>query len=163
VPLNPFVRAFCRMIGTPSFIRWGAPLFIRAYMKAQTDSDRQIIERAVAAANTAEGVRGMTGLWRSFPTPEHDLRSRAAELTAPTLSVGGKKDGAIPLRAGRATHDAIAGSQFEILDTGHVVFSSDPGGFLAVAEPFLDSVSRSVCAHGDDTPADPALGAHRKP
>ncbi|OBA77065.1 alpha/beta hydrolase [Mycobacterium sp. 1554424.7] len=141
VPLNPLVRAFCRVIGTPSFVRWGAPAFVRAYMKARTDSDRRIIERAVAAAKTPEGVRVMTGLWRSFVTPEHDLRGRAAELTAPTLVVWGKRDIAIPLRAGRATHDAIAGSRFEILDTGHVVFSSDPDGFLAVAEPFLESVS----------------------
>jgi hypothetical protein len=44
-----------------------------------------------------------------------------------------------------------------------VVFSSDPGGFLAVAEPFLRSVDRRVSAHGVDTPRDPALGAHRKP
>jgi hypothetical protein len=45
------------------------------------------------------------------------------------------------LRGGYATHDAIAGSRLEVLDTGHVVFSSDPRGFLAVAEPFLESVS----------------------
>jgi pimeloyl-ACP methyl ester carboxylesterase len=94
-----------------------------------------------ALARTAEGGRTLTGLWRSFTTPEHDLRSRAAELTSPTLIVWGKKDIVIPLRAGRATHDAIAGSRLEILDTGHVVFSSDPAGFLAIVEPFLESVS----------------------
>jgi pimeloyl-ACP methyl ester carboxylesterase len=55
--------------------------------------------------------------------------------------VWGKKDIAIPLAAGRATHDAIPGSRLEILDTGHVVFSSDPQGFLAVAEPFLQTVA----------------------
>jgi pimeloyl-ACP methyl ester carboxylesterase len=55
--------------------------------------------------------------------------------------VWGKNDIAIPLRAGHATHDAIRGSRLEILGTGHVVFSSDPHGFLAIAEPFLESVS----------------------
>ena len=70
-------------------------------MKAKTDSDREIIERAIATARTAEGVRTATGLWRSFATPEHDLRGRAAELTAPTLIVWGKKDIVIPLSAGR--------------------------------------------------------------
>ena len=141
VPLNPLSRMFCRVIGTPAVIRRAAPLFVRGYMKAKTDSDREISKRAIAAAKTADGIRIETGLWRSFATPEHDLRSRAAELTAPTLIVWGKKDIAIPLRAGRATHDAIRGSRFEILDTGHVVFSSDPDGFLAIAEPFLQSVS----------------------
>jgi pimeloyl-ACP methyl ester carboxylesterase len=142
VPLTPSTRALCRMIGTSAFVRLGAPLFIRGYMKAQTDNDRQIVERAIAAAKTPEGSRVMTGLWRGFAARTgHDLRSRAAELTAPTLIVWGKKDIAIPLRGGRATHEAIPGSRLEILDTGHVVFSSDPDGFLAIAEPFLQSVS----------------------
>ena len=141
VPLNPMTRTFCRVMGTPAVFRRTAPLFVRGYMKARTDSDREISERAIATAKTAEGTRTGAALWRSFATPEHDLRSRAAGLTAPTLIVWGKKDIAIPLRAGLATHEAIRGSRLEILDTGHVVFSSDPDGFLAIGEPFLQSVS----------------------
>jgi pimeloyl-ACP methyl ester carboxylesterase len=163
VSWNPLSRGGCRVLGTPAVFRRAAPLFVRGYMKAKTDNDRLIIERAIAVAKTPEGGRVGAGLWRSFATPGHDLRSRAGELSAPTLIVWGKKDIAIPLSAGRATHEAIRGSRFEILDTGHVVFSSDPDGFLAIAEPFLASVTRQVCAHGDDTPRDPALGAHRKP
>jgi pimeloyl-ACP methyl ester carboxylesterase len=141
VPLNPMSRTFCRVLGTPAVFRRAAPLFVRGYMKAKTDSDRRIIERATAVAKSAEGIRVGAGLWRSFATPAHDLRSRAGELSTPTLIVWGKKDIAIPLSAGRATRDAIRGSRLEILDTGHVVFSSDPDGFLAIAEPFLESVS----------------------
>jgi pimeloyl-ACP methyl ester carboxylesterase len=163
VPLNPLSRSFCRVLGTPAVFRRAAPLFVRGYMKAKTDHDRRIVERATAVAKTPEGIRTGAALWRSFATPQHDLRSRAGELSAPTLIVWGKKDIAIPLRAGRATHDAIPGSRFEILDTGHVVFSSDPDGFLAVAEPFLESVAGRACAHGDDTPSDPAVGAQRNP
>lgn len=163
IPLSPLTRTFCRIIGTPAFVRLGAPLFIRGYMKAKTDSDREISKRAIAAAKTAEGIRTETGLWRSFATPEHDLRSRAAELSAPTLIVWGKKDIAVPLRGGRATHNAIRGSRLEILDTGHVVFSSDPDGFLAMVEPFLASAFGRLCADGDATPGDSALGAQAKP
>jgi pimeloyl-ACP methyl ester carboxylesterase len=141
VPLNPLSRSFCRVLGTPAVFRRAAPLFVRGYMKAKTDHDRRIVERATAVAKTPDGIRTGAALWRSFATPEHDLRDRAGELSVPTLIVWGKKDIAIPLHAGRATHDAIAGSRLEILDTGHVVFSSDPDGFLAVAEPFLESVS----------------------
>ena len=141
VPLNALARTFCRVLGTPAVFRRVAPLFIRGYRKGKTDSDRQIIDRATAAAKTPEGVRIGTGLWRSFATPTHDLRSRAAELSVPTLILWGKKDIAIPLRAGHATREAIRGSRLEILDTGHVVFSSDPERFLAIAEPFLQSVS----------------------
>jgi pimeloyl-ACP methyl ester carboxylesterase len=163
IPLSPVTRAFCRVIGSRAFVRFGAPLFIRGYMKAKTDNDRKIVSRAIATTKTAEGIRTETGLWRSFATPEHDLRSRAAELTVPTLIVWGKKDIAIPLRAGRATHDAIAGSRLEVLDTGHVAFSSDPQGFLAIAEPFLRCVSSRVCAVGDDTRPGDAVDTHRKP
>ena len=135
------LRGVSRTIGTPAVFRRIAPLLVRGYMKARTDNDREIAKRTIAAAKTTEGIRTATGLWRSFPTPGHDLRSRAGELTAPTLIVWGKKDMVASLRAGRETHEAIRGSRFEVLDTGHVVFSSDPQGFLAVAEPFLESVS----------------------
>lgn len=144
VPWNVVSRKMCAVLGIPAVFRWTAPLFVRSYMKAQTDSDREIAARAIAAAKTKEGIRVGTGLWRSFATPGHDLRDRAAALSAPTLIVWGKKDIVIPVSAGRATHGAIRGSRFEVLDTGHVVFSSDPGGFLAIAEPFLESVSRRV-------------------
>lgn len=163
VSFTPLTRALCRVIGSSAFVRLAGPLFIRGYMKAKSDDDRQIIARAVAATRTPEGVRTMTGLWRSFPTPGHDLRSRAAELRAPTLIVWGRKDIAVPLRAGHATQDAIRGSRLEILDTGHVVFSSDPAGFLAVAEPFLESVTSRACAVGDDAPSEPTVDAPRKP
>jgi pimeloyl-ACP methyl ester carboxylesterase len=141
VPLNPLSRTFCRVIGTPAVFRRTAPLFVRGYMKARTDSDREIAERAIARARTDDGIRTATALWRSFATPEHDLRGRAGELSAPTLIVWGKRDIAIPLSGGCVAHDSIRGSRLEILDTGHVVFSSDPQGFLAVAEPFLESVA----------------------
>lgn len=141
VPWNPLTRASCRVLGTPALFRRAAPLLVRGYMQAKIDSDREISERTIAKAKTPDGLRTATAVWRSFATPGHDLRSRADELTAPTLIVWGKKDIAIPLTAGRATHDAIPGSRLEILDTGHVVFSSDPQGFLAVAEPFLESVA----------------------
>ena len=142
VPLNPLSRTFCRVMGTPKVFRRTAPLFVRGYMKARTDSDREIVERAIARARTDDGVRTAAALWRSFATPEHDLRSRADGLAAPTLIVWGKRDIAIPLSAGRIAHDVIPDSRLETLDTGHVVFSSDPQGFLAVAQPFLESVSR---------------------
>jgi pimeloyl-ACP methyl ester carboxylesterase len=141
VPQNLLSRTACRMLGTPAVFRRLAPVFVRGYMKPKTDSDRTIAERACAVAKTQAGVSTGAALWRSFATPAHDLRGRAAELTCPTLIVWGKRDIAIPLSAGLATHDCIGGSRFEVLDTGHVVFSSDPDGFLATAEPFLESVS----------------------
>ena len=134
VPLNPLSRTFCRVMSSPAAWR-AAPLFVRGYMKAKTDSDRDIAERAIARARTGDGIRTATGLWRSFATPEHDLRARAAGLSAPTLIVWGKRDIAIPLSSGRIAHDVIRGSRLEIFDTGHVVFSSDPQDFSLSPSP----------------------------
>jgi hypothetical protein len=47
-----------------------------------------------------------------------------------------------PMRlVGHATAAAFSGSRLEVLPTGHVVFSSDPDGFLAIAVPFLAAAS----------------------
>lgn len=142
VEWNPFTRAFCRFNGTPSVFRRTFPLFARAYMKVQTDSDRAILRRASAWAATPQGTQVGAGLWRSFATQEHDLRDRAHLITAPTLIIWGRKDAAIPLSAGRSAAAAITGAKLELLNTGHVVFSSDPEGFMNLAGPFLDSIKQ---------------------
>ena len=48
------------------------------------------------------------------------------------------------VKRGRATAAAIPGSRLESLPTGHVAFSSDPAGFLAIATPFLAAAHGSV-------------------
>jgi pimeloyl-ACP methyl ester carboxylesterase len=58
--------------------------------------------------------------------------------------VWGSKDTAIPMRLGRSTAAAIPGARLEVLPTGHIPFSSDPAGFLAVAAPFLAAARDSV-------------------
>jgi hypothetical protein len=55
--------------------------------------------------------------------------------------VSGWRAGSKRCAPGAPPTNAIGGSRLEILDTGHVVFSSDPDGFLAVVEPFLQLVS----------------------
>ena len=59
-PWNPLLQLCC-VLGMPAVFRRAAPLFVRGYMKAQTDSDRQVIERATAVAKTPEGVRDRDG------------------------------------------------------------------------------------------------------
>jgi pimeloyl-ACP methyl ester carboxylesterase len=141
VPFNPMTRTLCRALGVPAVFRAAAPAMVRGYMRARTVSDREISRRAIARARTAEGLRTATGLWRSFITPGHDLRAHAGALQVPALIVWGSRDTVVPLKGAHLTQAAIPGSRVEIFDTGHVVFSSDPDGFLAVAEPFLESVA----------------------
>jgi pimeloyl-ACP methyl ester carboxylesterase len=140
VPNNPFTKAFCRLMGTEAVTRRVMPRFVRAYMKPQTPSDERIVARAVARAGTDEGVRTAAGLWRSFGIREYDLRGSAHRITAPTLIVWGDRDPTLSLRIGKATQRAIPRSELRVLHTGHVVFSSDPTGFLGLVEPFLEGI-----------------------
>jgi len=142
IPMNLLTGAFCTLMGTPVLTRVLLPPYMRLTMSPMTGDDREVVRRVAARARTAEGMRTGAALWRSFARPEHDLRSRAAQLRAPTLIVWGTKDIGLPPRAGRATHAAIAGSRLEVLDTGHMPFSSDPQAFLSLVIPFVDLASR---------------------
>jgi pimeloyl-ACP methyl ester carboxylesterase len=146
VPNNVFTKAFCWLLGTEAVTRRVMPRFVRAYMKPQTPSDEGIVKRAQARARTAEGIRTAASVWRSFDTPEYDLRGSAHGISAPTLIVWGDRDPVVAMRVGRATHQVIPGSTLQVLHTGHVVFSSDPAGFLRVVEPFLHEVDAQAGA-----------------
>ena len=134
---NPIIRTFCRVMGTPAITKRIMPRFVKSYMQPKTPSDHAIVERCVARARTSEGTVLAASMWRSFATPGHDLHEQADRLTAPTQILWGRKDRAAPLAVGRATHKLLAHSELEVLDTGHVVFSSEPEAFLRVVEPFL--------------------------
>jgi pimeloyl-ACP methyl ester carboxylesterase len=141
---NPAIKLYCRTLGTPAVMKRILPRFVRSYMKATSDNDYAVAERLLARAHTREGVVLTAALWRSFASPEYDLRPHANRITAPCLIVWGSKDTAAPMRVGHATAAAIPGSRLEALPTGHVVFSSDPTGFLAIAAPFLAAARGSV-------------------
>jgi pimeloyl-ACP methyl ester carboxylesterase len=150
VPNTLLSKVFCRLMGTPAVTRRVMPRFIRAYMKPQSAGDDRIVQRALTRARTDDGIRTAASLWRSFGTPEYDLRGRADRIVAPTLIVWGDRDPTLSVRIGRATHDVIPGSELHVLHTGHVVFSSDPDGFLRAVEPFLDSIdTRATYSDGD--------------
>jgi pimeloyl-ACP methyl ester carboxylesterase len=144
VPNTLSTKAFCRLMGTESVTRRVMPRFVRAYMKAQSPSDEKIVAQASARARTDDGVRTAASMWRSFATPAYDLRDRAHLIAAPTLIIWGDRDPTLSLRMGRATHRAIPHSTLQVLHTGHVVFSSDPAGFLGLVEPFLETVATSA-------------------
>ncbi len=141
---SPVSNLYARVMGMPWLMKRVLPRFIVSYMKATSDTDRAIQERGLARASTREGVVLTAAMWRSFASPEHNLRPRADRITAPCLIVWGSKDTAIPMRLGHATAAAIPGSRLEVLPTGHVPFASDPEGFLAIAAPFLAAASERL-------------------
>ena len=134
---GPVTNLYCRTLGTTALMKRALPWSIRSYMKATSDNDHAVQQRALARAKTRDGVVLTAAMWRSFAEPDYDLRPHVDRMTAPCLVIWGSKDTAIPMRLGRATAAAVPGSRLEVLPTGHVPFSSDPAGFLAIAEPFL--------------------------
>jgi pimeloyl-ACP methyl ester carboxylesterase len=136
----PHERAFCALMARPRFLRAIYPAFSALYMRARTDADRRARERAIATTRADPGLRAVSELWRSFASPEHDLRARAPGIAAPTLVVWGKRDPVIPLRTGRRIAAAIPGAQLVVLDSGHVPHTSDPQGFAAALIAFAERV-----------------------
>lgn len=140
--MNVVSKSFCAAMGTPRINRAIMPLFIRSYMKSQSDSDQRVARAALTRARTDAGTRTAAALWKSFADPRHDLTTLAGRITAPTLIVWGNKDTAIPLRDGKRAESLIPGARLETLPTGHVAFSSQPEEFLSLVEPFLSRSKR---------------------
>lgn len=134
-----YVRAFCALMAQRWFLRRIYPSFSARYMRAQTDADRRARDVGVATTREDPGLRAVSELWRSFASPEHDLREGARSITAPTLLIWGRRDPVIPLRAGRQAADLIPGARLAVLDTGHVPHTSDPEGVARELIPFADA------------------------
>ena len=138
-PHSVATRFFCSVMGRPAVIKAVFPSFVRAYMRAKNPVDKAVVDRVVARAKTDDGARTAAALWRSFTEPGHDLRARAAHISAPVLITWGAKDFTAPTRWGKAVQAAIPGSTFKTLPTGHVVFSSEPQAWLDMVLPFVDA------------------------
>jgi pimeloyl-ACP methyl ester carboxylesterase len=85
-PHSVFTRLFCAVMGNPAVVKAVLPLSVRAYMRVKSASDRAVVARVTARAKTDEGARTAAALWRSFTEPDHDLRTRAAQISAPVLT-----------------------------------------------------------------------------
>ncbi len=138
LPRSPQVRIFCALMARPRFLRAIYPWFANRYMRPQGEADRRVRDVGIATTRQDPGLAAVSGLWRSFSSPEHDLREEAASIQAPTLVVWGRKDPVIPLKAGRMIAATIPGAHLELLDTGHAPQVSDPGGFATIFVPFAE-------------------------
>ncbi|WP_461018445.1 alpha/beta fold hydrolase [Streptomyces daliensis] len=58
----------------------------------------------------------------------------------PTMLLWGSRDSVVPVRHAYSAHAAMPGSRLEIFDgVGHFPFHTDPAGFLALVEDFVDT------------------------
>jgi pimeloyl-ACP methyl ester carboxylesterase len=123
----------------PRFLRAIYPWFANHYMRPRSDEDRRVRDLGVATTREDPGLRAVSELWRSFASPEHDLRAEAASIEAPTLILWGKRDPVIPLKVGRRLATTIPDAELTVFDTGHAPAVSDPKGFAARLIPFAEA------------------------
>ena len=135
--MNLMARCFCAAMGVPWLNRLVMPSFIRSYMKAQSENDRAVTNRALKRACSVEGTMTAAALWRSFADPRHDLTRLAPLIKARTLIIWGDWDTAIPLRDGHRANRLISQSSLHRMPTGHVPFSSRPDDFLCLVLPWI--------------------------
>jgi pimeloyl-ACP methyl ester carboxylesterase len=141
---SPQLRSFCALMAEPWFLRRIYPRFSARYMRARTDADRRARDAGVATTRSDPGLRAVSELWRSFASPEHDLRRDAVTIAAPTLVIWGRHDPVIPLKTGRWLERSIPDAQLLIVDSGHVPHTTDPAGVAAALVPFADRAFTSM-------------------
>ncbi len=142
----PHVRAFCALMGQPWFLRRIYPSFATRYMRPRTAADLRARDAGVATTRQDPGLRTVSELWRSFASPEHDLRSDAASITVPTLLIWGRRDPVIPLRVGRWLAETIPSAELAVLDAGHVPHTTEPREFADHLIPFAEEAFDRVVA-----------------
>ena len=138
------VRLFCALMARRGFLRAIYPAFSARYMRSRTAADRRARDASIATTRRDPGLRAVAELWRSFVSPEHDLRAQAGAIQAPTLIVWGRKDPVIPVSVAREIERLIPGSRLAVLETGHVPHTSDPSGFRRELLGFLGSLPEAA-------------------
>lgn len=133
---NLITRSFCRLQG--SRFSLSPRRFASLYLKKRNPTTEAMLERASTLQREPIPQALNRALWRSFLSPEHDLRTQASRITAPTLLIFGKHDPAIPAQKdGKVAKRILSNSRFEVLPCGHAAFAELPEEFCARLERFL--------------------------
>jgi pimeloyl-ACP methyl ester carboxylesterase len=143
----PQVRAICALMSQRWFLKSIYPSFSARYMRVRTGADARARETSIATTRRDPGLRAVSELWRSFASPEHDLRRGAAKIVAPTLLLWGNKDPVIPAKIGRKAASLIPDARLVLLDTGHVPYTTDPAAVAAELVPFADAAFAGSAEH----------------
>jgi pimeloyl-ACP methyl ester carboxylesterase len=139
-PRSPLVLLTCALMGRPRFLRAVYPAFSSLYTRGRSDTERRARAASIATTRGDPGLRVVAELWRSFASPEHDLRAEAGAIRAPTLMVWGRRDPVIPLRVGRRAASIVPGARLTVLDTGHLPHVSEPERFAQELLGFVEAI-----------------------
>jgi pimeloyl-ACP methyl ester carboxylesterase len=139
---NAFTRAFCRLQGSRGAI---PPRRLAAlYLKRRTATVEAMLARAAGEQSDPQRRALNRALWRSFLSPEGDLRGLATQIRAPTLLIFGRRDPVISARRdGAVAARCLPAARRLTLDCGHAPFAEMPEQFLAAVLQFLASVEAS--------------------
>jgi len=114
----------------------------------------QAIARALGPLENADARGAFLHTLRSV-IDIHGQRVSASDRlylleSMPTLIVWGGRDHTIPLEHGRAAHEAIPGSRFEVLgDAAHFPHLEDPGGLSLLLRAFMADTEPALIEDGD--------------
>ena len=130
---HPFVLSMLRYTGERLQRRgFGKGVYLRAIARALQPLERPGARQAFL--QTLRSVIDVRGQRVSAVDRLYLLNSM------PTLIVWGGRDNTIPIRHGRAAHEAAPGSRFECLpDAAHFPNLEDPEGLSAVLRDFLET------------------------
>lgn len=147
-PHNVLTRACCRWMGS----RWALPprAWARLYLRRRTPVVHEMLARAGNEQSKPQARVLNRAIWRSFATPAHDLRARAACIAAPVLLLYGRDDPALPAsRDGREAARCLPHARFVVMPCGHAGFAELPQVFLDETLPFLAAcVNRAIASSG---------------
>lgn len=144
-PHNAATRSFCRLMGSRFALsprRWAG-----LYLRKRTPSTFAMLARAAGEQAEPRRLQLNRALWRSFGTPDNDLRAIAGRITAPALLLFGRQDPAIPAnKDGRVAAQCLPQARVVNVDCGHAAFAELPDHFLAEVLPFLDACAQAESA-----------------
>jgi 4,5:9,10-diseco-3-hydroxy-5,9,17-trioxoandrosta-1(10),2-diene-4-oate hydrolase len=95
-------------------------------------------QRIVAAATEAAPL--LAQAWRSFGTPNNDVRALAPHLACPVLFTWAMGDRINRLKRCRPAIQRFPNARVETFRGGHAAFLEDPDAFVAALERFLSTV-----------------------
>jgi pimeloyl-ACP methyl ester carboxylesterase len=95
-------------------------------------------QRIIAAARELAPV--LAQAWRSFGTPDNDVRALAPRVTCPVLFTWAMGDRINQLKRCRPAIQQFPNARLETFRGGHAAFLEDPDAFVAALDRFLSTL-----------------------
>jgi pimeloyl-ACP methyl ester carboxylesterase len=119
--------------------RWFMPLFALYYRRLVLPRAPEQRERIIAAGYELAPL--LRDAWRSFASPEADLRAQLPSINAPVWVAWARHDRVIPLALCRPALESFPNVKLSLFDGGHTAFLEQPAAFLAGFRVFMASLS----------------------